>query len=193
MKLHLGCGKRYFPGWVHIDIANYEHIDHNVSIYPLDMFEDNVADIIYASHAFEYFDDAEAEDVIKDWHRVLKYNGTLRLAVPDFESLIDVYKSTGDLQRIIGPLYGRILIDDSSYLYHKTAYDFAKLQRLLLKLGFSEVRRYDWRETDHADVDDHSQAYFPHMDKENGRLVSLNIEAQKIALDNAKVTKVGNK
>jgi len=28
-------------------------------------------------------------------------------------------------------------------------------------------------------IDDHSKAYFPHMDKENGKLLSLNIEAIK--------------
>jgi len=28
-------------------------------------------------------------------------------------------------------------------------------------------------------MDDHSQAYLPHMDKENGILISLNIEATK--------------
>jgi len=42
------------------------------------------------------------------------------------------------------------------------------------------VRRYDWRQTLHKDHDDHSQAYIPHMDKENGRLISLNVEAEKI-------------
>ena len=42
-----------------------------------------------------------------------------------------------------------------------------------------DVKRYDWRDTEHAEFDDHSQAYLPHMDKENGTLISLNIEAVK--------------
>ncbi|HAI38830.1 MAG TPA: methyltransferase, partial [Maribacter sp.] len=40
--------------------------------------------------------------------------------------------------------------------------------------------KYDWRQTEHAKFDDHSQAYIPHMDKENGTLISLNIEAVKL-------------
>lgn len=179
MKLHLGCGKRYFPGWVHVDIADFDHIDYNAKIYPLDMFDDGVADIIYASHAFEYFDDHEAELVLQDWRRVLKPNGVLRLAVPDFEALIDVYKSTRTLQTIIGPLYGRMVINEKTSIYHKTVYDFTKLELLLARQGFQDIQRFDWRTTEHSDIDDHSQAYFPHMDKENGRLVSLNVEAQK--------------
>ena len=179
MKLHLGCGKRYFPGWVHVDIADFDHIDYKSEIYPLNMFGDCVANTIYASHAFEYFDDIEAEDVLREWYRVLEPNGILRLAVPDFQALIEVYKSTGDLKNIIGPLYGRMMINNSMSIYHKTVYDFKKLERLLSNLGFKEIRRYDWRNTEHSNIDDHSQAYFPHMDKDKGMLVSLNVEAQK--------------
>ena len=49
----------------------------------------------------------------------------------------------------------------------------------LLKVGFQNVKIYDWRETEHFFVDDYSQAYLPHMDKANGKLMSLNIEAIK--------------
>lgn len=44
-------------------------------------------------------------------------------------------------------------------------------------VGFMNTN--NWRETEHSDVDDFSQAYLPHMDKENGILMSLNIEAIK--------------
>ena len=48
-----------------------------------------------------------------------------------------------------------------------------------MEVGFKNVERYDWRETEHAEFDDHSQAYLPHMDKENGTLISLNVECTK--------------
>jgi hypothetical protein len=51
--------------------------------------------------------------------------------------------------------------------------------RDLNSVGFVDVRRYDWRDTEHAHVDDYSQAYVPHMDKENGILISLNVECRK--------------
>ena len=37
----------------------------------------------------------------------------------------------------------------------------------------------DWRDTEHSELDDFSQSYLPHMDKDNGKLMSLNIEAVK--------------
>ena len=49
--------------------------------------------------------------------------------------------------------------------------------KLLEEAGFSNIRKWDWRTTDHSQFDDHSQAYLPKMDKENGTLISLNIEA----------------
>ena len=63
----------------------------------------------------------------------------------------------------------------SSTIYHKTVYDYDSLKNVLNHCGFVETRLYDWRETEHSQHDDHSQAYFPHMDKENGIHVSLNV------------------
>ncbi|MEE8516667.1 MAG: hypothetical protein V3T02_08525 [Alphaproteobacteria bacterium] len=63
--------------------------------------------------------------------------------------------------------------------HHRTVYDFANLEQVLIAAGFKDVRRYDWRQTEHKDYDDFSQAYIPHMDKENGILISLNVEATK--------------
>jgi hypothetical protein len=50
---------------------------------------------------------------------------------------------------------------------------------MLKKVGFDEIRRWNWRDTEHASVDDFSQAYLPHQDREHGRLMSLNVEAVK--------------
>jgi len=48
-----------------------------------------------------------------------------------------------------------------------------------LSIGFKDIKRYDWRKTEHFYVDDYSQTYYPHMDKEDGKLMSLNVEAIK--------------
>lgn len=182
VNLNLGCWHRYIPDWTHIDLCDMPHIDYKSGIDDLSMFGDGVVDLIYSSHSLEYFDRQDAEGVLVEWRRVLKPGGKLRLAVPDFDSLIDVYKRTGELARVLGPLYGRMEIetpDGPTKLFHKTTYSFDSLKTLLEAQGFSNVRRYDWQDTIHKDYDDHSQAYFPHMDKENGILVSLNVEADK--------------
>ncbi|MBB5206394.1 putative SAM-dependent methyltransferase [Inhella inkyongensis] len=182
MKLHLGCWHRHFPGWVHVDLCDLPHIDHKSRIDQLPFLADGSAELIYCSHAFEYFDRQQAPAVLAEWRRVLAPGGHLRLAVPDFEALIQIYRQTGAIERVLGPLYGRMEIQTASgpeCLYHRTCYDEASLTRLLQENGFAQAQRWDWRQTEHAHIDDHSQAYFPHMQKESGLLVSLNLQAIK--------------
>lgn len=181
-KVHLGCWHRFIPGFVHVDLCDFEHIDYKSTVDALPFFPDGSVDLLYASHVFEYFDAVQAPLVLKEWKRVLKKGGVIRLAVPNFPALAKVYEMTGDISRVRGPLYGRMNIatQNGDYvLYHKTVYDEISLSKLLSDHGFVDVRFWNWRETEHADVDDHSQAYFPHMKKDDGLLISLNIEATK--------------
>ena len=181
MKLHLGCGKRYIPGFIHVDLCDMTHIDYRHSVDSLPMFQDGTVELIYASHVFEYFDRQQAASVLAEWHRVLRRGGVLRLAVPDFKALVEVYHQTGKLNNILGSLYGRMAVesgtDNQQIIYHRTVYDFPSLERLLEENGFTNVHRYDWRQTIHKDYDDFSQAYFPHIEKDHGLLISLNVEA----------------
>lgn len=179
IKLHLGCGKRNFgEEWIHIDGGDYAHLeDHNIC--DLSQYPDNHADLIYASHVLEYFDREEVVPVLREWYQVLKPGGILRVAVPDFKELVCVYiKHQYDIKSLLGPLYGKMKMGDT-IIYHKTAYDEKSLSELLKQIGFSKIRKYDWRKTEHSMFDDHSQAYLPKMDKENGKLISLNMEAVK--------------
>ena len=180
-KLHLGCGKRYLDGYIHVDIHNYDHIDFVSNIDNLDMFKNEYVDLIYASHCIEYFDREEVIKVLKEWKRVLIPGGVLRLAVPNFESLIKVYSDSNDLNKVLGPLYGKWDAGENKIIYHKTVYDLESLTILLEETGFDEIKEWDWRVVfkDEKDYDDHSQAYYPHMDKDEGLLISLNIECIK--------------
>jgi len=180
MKLHLGSGKKYIPGFIHIDLADFPHIDYKRDISNLSLFKDNSVDLIYCCHALEYFDRQKAELALKEWHRVLKPVGILRLAVPDFEAIIKVYQkyNTLDHRGILGPLYGKMKVGND-FIYHKTTYDFNSLKKLLESVGYKNIQRYNWYDTIHKDYDDFSQSFIPHMDKKNGLLISLNVEAEK--------------
>tara|TARA_R110000824_G_scaffold195409_2_gene378168 strand:+ start:13071 stop:13616 length:546 start_codon:yes stop_codon:yes gene_type:complete len=179
VKINMGCGLRNFgTDWIHIDGASYKHIEHR-SITNLEMNSDTV-DLIYASHVLEYFNRQEGCTLLAEWRRVLKPDGILRLAVPDFAALTRLYQEKKiRLENVLGPLYGAMQMGTET-IYHKTTYDLENLSMFLTQNGFYEIMKYNWRETDHSQFDDHSQAYFPHMDKENGTLISLNVEGKKI-------------
>lgn len=176
MKLHLGCGKRYIPGYVHIDAVDYPHVDHVATIDNLSFIPDNSVQVIYNCHVLEHFKRKEVDRVLREWFRILKPEGVLRISVPDFAKLSELYQRYGKLDMVIGALFGR---GDYLYNIHYNVFDFNSLSEALKKVGFNNVQRYDWRSTEHADMDDYSQAYVPHMDKENGTLISLNVECIK--------------
>lgn len=104
--------------------------------------------------------------------------GVLRLATPDFEAISLAYLKFKDL-KLVKRLVTGFYQCKGEKMYHKSVYDELTLCDLLQEAGFKNPHRYDWRNTDFAKYDDYSQAYLPHMDKENGFLMSLNLEAVK--------------
>ncbi len=179
MKIHLGCGQRYIPGFVHVDGLSYPHVDHIGSATDLSWIKDDTAELIYASHILEHFPRAETMGVLREWRRVLQPGGCLRLAVPDFAACAKLYYEQG-LENGLSGLVGLICGGQrDAYDFHHMIFDRPLLTRLLLESGFRDVRPWDWRRTEHAAIDDFSQAYLPHMDKEKGQHMSLNLEAIK--------------
>lgn len=128
MKLHLGCGKRHIPGFVHIDAVDYPHVDHVATIDHLSFIQDNSVDLIYNCHVLEHFKRKDVERVLREWFRVLKPDGILRIAVPDFAKLCEVYQRYGNINLVIGGLFGR---QDYLYNIHYNTFDFSSLSEVL--------------------------------------------------------------
>ena len=106
MKLHIGCGKKYLPGYKHLDIIKYPHVDYVTTANDLSMFDNESLEEIYACHILEHFSRIEIKNVLKEWRRCLMRGGILRIAVPDFEAIVAEYLSSGDLEKVMGLLYG---------------------------------------------------------------------------------------
>ena len=178
MRFNIGCGWRDFgKDWIHIDGGDYDHLDSD-DIF-IKEYESNSADLIYSSHFIEYLDREEVIPLLERWKEVLKPNGVLRLAVANFEVYEKLYSSDEyPFDNFLGVLYGKMPMGDET-IYHKTVYDFHSLKSLLKNIGMKEIKKYNWEETSHSEFDDHSQAYLPHMDKENGTSMSLNVECKK--------------
>ncbi|UVO51142.1 methyltransferase domain-containing protein [Sphingomonas sp. SUN019] len=176
MKLHLGCGPKEFAGWYHVDALSYPHVDHIGPVEKLDFVEDQTVEIIYACHVLEHFGRNAYKDVLREWQRVLQPGGVLRLAVPDFAACAQAYVS-GELSRGLLDVTGLLMGGQrDKYDYHSALFDKETLTNDLIECGFSSVREWDWRQTEHSDIDDYSQSYLPHMQKHTGRLMSLNLE-----------------
>lgn len=176
MRLHLGCGTKYIPGYTHIDIEAHDNVDIVEDISKLKSILSGSVTDIYACHVLEHFGRKEIAPVLKEWCRVLKKGGSIHLAVPDFEASAKWYIETGNISQISGLICGG---QRNEYDYHKVIFDEAFIRKHLEDAGFCNVKRYDAKSYLPKGFDDYSRSYLPHMDFENGKLMSLNIMAYK--------------
>jgi len=159
--------------------VQFPHVDHVQDIRTLPQFADGSARLIYACQVIEYFDREEVIPILREWRRVLSAGGTLRLSVPNFQVIAKLYAAGLPLEWFLGTLYGKIDDGSGGYRYHRTTYDEVSLRHVLESAGFVEAELWRWQDIEHKDVDDFSQAYFPHMEKERGILFNLNMQARR--------------
>ena len=97
MKLQIGPGNVYIPGWVNIDLFSSIRADHYANALAIP-YPEKTFDIVYASHVLEHMNRHTILAALTHWRFLLKDGGTLRLSVPDFKSICEFYSMSGDVQ-----------------------------------------------------------------------------------------------
>jgi SAM-dependent methyltransferase len=103
--LNLGCGERFHPDWVNLDLH-----PANPSVQEWDLqedlpFPDSSFDVVYHSHVLEHFSKDEGLEFLKRCYRVLRPNGTVRVAVPDLEQIARLYLEALDKSSAGDPIW----------------------------------------------------------------------------------------
>lgn len=174
LLLHLGCGPINAPGYINVDVQPFPHVHYVHGVYPLEMFESNSVDMVYASHVLEHFAVKELPVVLREWLRVLKDGGVLRLGVPDFGALVSIYLDTGEIHNILGPLMGG---QSDQHNFHYSVFDERYLSQLLQDAGFKKVRLWDPERVENHSFNDTTSNIWSFLGKDYP--ISLNIEAVK--------------
>jgi predicted SAM-dependent methyltransferase len=144
VRLHLCCGEKKLPGFLGVDVRAEVNPDIVATVDRLYMIDDARAEEIYFCHGLEHIPADSAERCLLELHRVLIKGGTLRLAMPDFESLSKLYISGFvDLERIRPAIHGA---QDYEQNTHYSSWDFTSLAKILNKCGFENVSRYKARD-----------------------------------------------
>lgn len=130
IKLNLGAGKSVIEGYTPIDRK------FGTEVFPLKEYADNSVDIVRASHVLEHFPKSQTYPVIKEWVRVLKPGGVLKIAVPDFEYAC----AHADHPHFEGWLMGGQTDDND---YHHALFTRAKLKALLEIAGLESVTAWE--------------------------------------------------
>ncbi len=138
LKLNLGCGIYYKPGYVNIDKFELSVADQQADLFFLPYPDDSV-DEIEASHIIEHFDIIHLPYLLTEWWRVLKPGGKLFLEVPNlWRSVINLgLRRESKKIQTVRFLFGV----DMPGNFHKAGYTYPLLKKNVINTGFSEIKR----------------------------------------------------
>ena len=147
LKLNLGGVEKFEGGsdsalleeFTNIDIRDLPGVDIVCDITKLLMFKDNTVDEIRASHCIEHISLNLIINVLKEWHRVLKVGGLLRIYCPDAKKIAQDFVEN----KIDCVEYGRLLFGNQDYKEncHMLAIDRQRLDELVISAGFKIIGR----------------------------------------------------
>lgn len=165
-KLEIGPGpKKIDRNWETLGIASYfpVDIDHDFMDLPLPI-EDNTYDLIYSSHAVEHIAWFKVVDVLKEFYRILRPEGSIEIWTPNLKKIAEAYL-TGKVNwrvykrwkvaKVYNPernitkwLNSRLfayggLNDDNPWAWHKSAFDEELLREYMEQAGFVDISVLD--------------------------------------------------
>ena len=195
-RLHFGCFNCPLDGWINTDVTPHiflsripgaawflhkagkipdkRHDEHRQGVFKkiryLNVtknwpYAEGFLDAIYSSHVVEHLPLRGAERCFAESLRCLRPDGILRIAVPDLDTLIRDYDPAHALNWAIHFFEAK---EQHEKNMHHFMYNFESIKTLLLKTGFSDVVRCEYR-----------QGRCPDVEKLDNRPASLFIEAFK--------------
>lgn len=134
--LDLGCGPQHWnfgaEGQVtRCDIREECEPDFRIDIRQLP-FDDDSYDIVFSSHTLEHFGRDEMDDILKEWTRVLKPSGEMRLILPNIEWAAKKILNDDLDWHALNVLYG-----SQEYIenFHRNGFTPARITEALAKQG----------------------------------------------------------
>ncbi len=95
-KLQIGAGRSAHQGWLSTDIEPISESAVYLDATKPFPFDDAVFDYVYSEHMIEHISWEEGGFMLRECRRVLKPGGALRLATPDLDVLLGLYRRHGE-------------------------------------------------------------------------------------------------
>lgn len=179
MKINLGAGGTKIPGFISVDAVSERRPDvcANIQTY-LASLENESVDEIYASHVLEHLSFLDATYFANDSFRVLKRNGILWIAVPNFRLVCKQVADGYDSPYITGMIYGG---DFSDYDRHRSYWSRKSIERFFSIVGFVDFAEFEpWVKNEDNNGYDASCMWFERTEHCNERIrLSLNVKMVK--------------
>ena len=157
LLVNLGAGGKGKPGWINVDSYPFPGINCVYDCRKQLPFPDESVNGIFCEHFFEHIDyTEEVPYFLSECRRVLKPGGVMRIVVPDSEQYMRAYCMEGwDEISKVRPLDSEqrdhhyhckihVKMELINLVFrqgseHKYAYDYANLEFVLSKFGFSKI------------------------------------------------------
>lgn len=173
--VHIGCGDFNDSRYINIDEREMPHVHYVASIDDIDeLFPKDSIDLVYTCHMMEHIPHQKLSQIFKKVYVCLKKDGILRISVPDFDTIVKIYKEEESIDSIKNPLMGGQGYAEN---IHKSVFNRSYLSELLVEIGFKEIRPWDAFNATYHDFDDWSRMKYIYNNKE--WTISLNLEAIK--------------
>ena len=198
---HIGCGNTIGKNWFNFDSSPIAFLDqipilnkliriNNLkfpkgirygNIVKKKFCNNNSADNNYCSHVLEHVSYLDAKKILKNIYDMLKKDGVLRIVVPSLKSRVENYNDDDDANEFMESLGCVNKNENSDMIYklrflfggsrHRWMYDEKSLKNELIKVGFSNIRRCEFGDSNSeifSEVEDKDRFY-----SNSGRLREL--------------------
>ena len=201
-RLNIGCGSNVLKGWLNTDIypvpspiAEVVYLDASLR-FP---FEDASFQFVNSEHIFEHLTFEDSCNMLAECYRVLRPGGIMRMAIPYFDFLLDLYKNPEgqvnkeyiaySMENFVPGISKTLGNTSSAHIYvinnfyrdwgHEVIHDFSSLKELVEQFNFKEVERKEVGQSDFEllqNIEGHARTHYPIEFYNNQTLV---IEARK--------------
>lgn len=139
-RLDIGVGLAPAPGYIHADIQPSNHVEILCDAGSIPMPDETFIEVRNA-HLIEHFERGKVPALIREWVRILRVGGTLRVLCPDVSKVARQFINREiDLERYLLWTYGGQI---DKYDFHYWGYTFDTLKKLFEDAGLQYITRVD--------------------------------------------------
>lgn len=159
LKLNIGCGNVKFAKWINIDIE--PSADITIDVTKGLPFKDNSSSFIFNEHFIEHITYENSEKILKEFYRILKNGGVVRIATPDLDYVVNKYLNDWKNQEWLSwqeysyiKTKGRMINVSFREWGHKYLYNEEDLTILLKTVGFRHISRCEFKKSNYPELND---------------------------------------
>ena len=189
-KLQIGSSINLLPGWLNSDLFPSSEEQTFLDARKTFPFEDKTFDCVFSEHQLEHLTYEEGSFMLKECYRILKTEGKIRIATPDLEVILALYKNKNKskIQEQYIEAYRKhflqsfnrnnkevFVINNMFYNFcHKFIYDKETLVSSLKSAGFTGINQYtpgESKDENLRGIEQHNKV-FKAIDMENAEEIN---------------------